>query len=401
MQLTEQHIIKKSNLNWVSIDNLCFKSKNLYNYANYTIKQFYEVNKKYLNYNAIEKLLRVEMQHGTYFALPNNSSQQILMILDKNWKSFFAALHSFKRDRSKFEGCPKSPKYKKKDGRNLIVFTINQAKLKNGFIHFPKKANLKPIKTNVTNFQQVRIIPKNSYYVIEVVYKKEFIINENLNDQNYLSIDLGVNNLCSIVSNQPDVKPLLINGRPLKSMNQYFNKKKAKIQGQLEKNHKRKTSNSLNKLSLKRKNKIDNYLHKTSKFIISYAIKTNSKNIVIGYNEKWKQDVNLGKRNNQNFVQIPYTRLISQIQYKALLNGVNVILQEESYTSKCSALDLESIEKHETYLGKRIKRGLFQSLTKKINADVNGALNILRKVIGDDFLTNRGQVVCPIKINSL
>jgi len=408
MKLVERHIITKNKSEWKHIDKLCFMSKNLYNYSLYLIKQEFEKTGKFLYYNPLEKKLRSE-KHETYISLSNNTSQQILLILDHNFRSFFQSLKRWKKDKTKFKGCPKSPKYKHKTkGRNLLVFTSQQlGKKDDGFIYFPKKSRLKPLKTKVNrnNIKQVRIVPQTSCYVIEVIYEKEVKKHENLNKNLYLSIDLGVNNLVSIISNQPGLRPILINGRIIKSVNQYYNKKKAKLQSNLENNHKRKWSKRLNSLNLKRNNKIEYYLHHTSKFIVEYCIKNNIGNVIIGKNYFWKQKVRIGNINNQNFVQIPFDKLIHYIQYKSELNGIKVKIINENYTSKCSALDLEEIKKHDNYIGQRIKRGLFKSSNSLINSDVNAALNILRKEIGNDFLNeslfNRGCVLQPVKINSL
>jgi len=407
MKLVERHIIYKTHPEWKTIDHLCFLSKNLYNYSVYKIREHFKKTGKFMYYNKIEKELRTT-KNENYIILPNNSSQQILLVIDRNFRSFFQALRRWKRNKTNFTGCPKPPKFKHKTkGRNLVIFTINQVKLKDGFIKFPKKTNLKPLKTKVDNINQVRIIPQTSCYVIEVVYEKEEIKHENLNEHLYLGIDLGINNIVSMISNQPGLKPILINGQIIKSYNQYFNKTKAKIQSNLEKNHKRKTSNKLNRLQLKRNNKIDFYLHHVSKFIVEYCTTNDIGNIIIGKNDGWKQNINIGKVNNQKFVSIPYEKLIQQIEYKSKLNGIKIISHEESYTSKCSSLDIEEVKKHDKYIGKRIYRGLFKYSKGLINADTNAALNILRKVIGDTFIQdflkspNRGFVHNPVKVNPL
>ena len=398
MILVERHIISKNCKEFKKIDKLGYLSKNLYNSALYYLKQNYEKNGTHIGYNELEKEFRLNKQQD-YVALPPNTSQQILMLVEKNYKSFFKSVLSYKKNKNKFKGIPKPPKYKDKvNGRNILIFTINQAKLKGDKIYFPKKTELKPLTTKVDNLKQVRIVPQTSCYVIEVVYEKKETINENLNFSNYMSIDLGLNNLATVIFNQPGIQPFLINGRQVKSINQYYNKKKSKLQSFLKGNLK--TSNKIKKLSLKRNNKINNYFHKVSKFLVNWADCNNIGNIVIGYNSQWKQEINLGKRNNQNFVNIPHLKLIQQITYKAELKGIKVICNEESYTSKCSALDLEPVCKHDEYVGKRVKRGLFQSTKTLINADVNGALNILRKVTcNDEFLASIGVVVTPIRVN--
>ena len=199
-------------------------------------------------------------------------------------------------------------------------------------------------------------------------------------NKRYCSIDLGLNNLATIGSNV--IKPFIINGNPLKSINQYFNKKRSFLQSKLNKGEY--TNENLERLYLKRNNKIKDYLHKASRYIINQLVSNNINTLVIGHNKNWKQEINIGKRNNQNFVNIPFNNLIHMLTYKAQLEGIQVIETEESYTSKCSFLDNEEICKHEEYLGKRIKRGLFKAFNGKlINADLNGALNILRKVVGE------------------
>ena len=399
----ERHIF----VNVSMLDELCFKSKNLYNKANYVIRQkFIETSKQakdgeleraeWIRYIQIDKIAKQE-DWPEYKELPAQTSQQILRLLDKNWLSFFKAINIWKKDKTKFSGRPKLPKYKKKDGKNIVIFTGQQVRLRDGFIHFPQKANLSSLKTKIDKIQQVRIIPQATCYVIEVVYKvnpEQIDVDKN----NILTIDLGLDNLATCVSNVE--KSFIINGKPLKSMNQYFNKLKALFQSYVDSNG---TSNRIRKLTHKRNMKVQNYLHQISAFIRKYCIEYKIGTVIIGKNIGWKQDINLGKKTNQNFVNIPFDTLIKQLQYKLSDIGIDVILVEESYTSKIDHLAYESLEKHEHYLGKRIKRGLFQSsIGKLINADVNGCIGIGRKVIGDSFIemiANRGHAYCPVRFN--
>lgn len=401
----ERHIIKKSNKEFETLDNLCFLSKNLYNSCLYFIKNHKETAGSWIRYNDLEREFKTSLQQD-YFALPTNTSQQIMMLVDKNLKSYFALLKTWKADKTTLSGCPKFPKYKHKTkGRNVIIFTENQARqhTDKGIITFPKKTGLEPLKTKlVGSLKQVRIIPNSSCYVIEVVYDKPVKRLVELNDS-YLSIDLGLNNLMTCFDTTTN-NSFIINGKPLKSMNQYYNKTKAQLQTDLNKKHNRYTSKRTEKLSFKRNNKIKDYLHKCSRFIVNYCLESNISNLVLGYNKEWKQEINIGKRNNQNFVNIPFKVLLDQIRYKAELVGITVQLTEESYTSKCSALDLELLCNHNEYKGKRVKRGLFKSASGiKINADLNGAINILRKVTTDkeqeivQSLSGRGQVDWPMK----
>ena len=230
-------------------------------------------------------------------------------------------------------------------------------------------------------------------------YVKENEIKKD--NKKYYSIDLGINNLMTITSNT-GLNPSIVNGRPLKSMNQYFNKSKAFYQSELKKKQKKqKFSRNLEKLTLKRENKMNDYLHKSSKFLIDSCLKNDINTIIIGYNKFWKQKVKMGKKTNQSFVSIPFYRLIEFISYKAKLEGINVILNEESYTSKCSFLDLEDVKKHENYQGKRVKRGLFKSSKGiLINADVNASYNIMRKVVPNLFKDGiEGVSAHPVKFN--
>ena len=275
----------------------------------------------------------------------------------------------------------------------------------NDMIIFPNKTNIKSIGTKaITSKDQIkecRIIPKSSHYTIEIVYEvqeKEITLNENK-----ASIDLGLNNLICLTTNT-GTRPLIINGRPLKSINQYYNKKQAELKAQLKKNHNKYSSKRLRKLILKRDNKIKDYLHKSSRFVVNYLKEQNVSQLVVGYNKEWKQDINIGKRSNQSFCHIPHLLLVNMLEYKTKLDGIRTTTHEESYTSKCSALDFEELKHQDTYVGNRKKRGLFVTSTGKyVNADVNGSLNIGRKEFGDAYFkpADRGLVHNPLKIMSL
>lgn len=374
MYRTERHILLRNNVNFNQIDELSYLSKNLFNYINYQIRQAFIKKEELPDKYELIKLLIKEDQID-YRSLSSQTSQQIILRVFDIWKSFFNLI------KSKTQKKVGLPKYKKKEGRNIIIFTNQQAVLKNNYINFPKKTKLKPIKTKVDNIHQVRIIPQSTCYIVEVIYKKE-VISRDLNESLYIGIDLGVNNLCSIASNKK-LELVLINGRIIKSINQYYNKKLAYLKSII----KIGTSKRIQRLHFKRNNKINDYLHKSSRFVINHCIENKIKNIVIGYNKNWKTKINLGKINNQKFVQISFLKLVQQIQYKAEENNINVTLTEESYTSKCDSLNNERLCKHKRYSGKRIKRGLFSSkVNKLINADINGSINILRKVVSEASL---------------
>ena len=372
MILTERHLIKQSNSLYNELDNLCFLSKNLYNSALYTVRQFYFTNKKYLNWIKINNQFVSEKQQD-YYVLPCKVSQQTLKMVDQNMKSFFNAI---KAKNSK----PKLPKYLDKiKGRFVVTYTnqaISKKALQNGYIEL-SKTNIK-LKTNVKNVKQVRIVPRNNFIVVEILYEVRSKLHNN-SKETYCGIDFGLNNLitCSFQNDSP----LIMNGKPLKSINWHYNKEKSRLQSLLDNG--KKTSKKIQNITLKRNNRINDYLHKTTKIFVNYLVSKKINNVVIGYNKEWKQGINIGRVNNQNFVQIPYYKLLNMLTYKCEIEGIPVIVTEESYTSKCSFLDDEDICKHEEYVGKRIKRGLYKASDGRlINADVNGALNILKKVIG-------------------
>lgn len=372
MILTERHIIKKTNPLYSELDNLCFLSKNLYNSALYTVRQYYFENKKYLSWVNINNNF-VKDKQVDYYALPCKVSQQTLKMVDQNMKSFFNAIKA-KKSKAKL------PKYLDKvKGRFVVTYTnqaIGKKALQNGYVEL-SKTNIK-IKTQVKNIKQVRIVPQNNFIVVEVLYEVRPKPHDKSKEM-YCGIDFGLNNLmtCSFQNDSP----LIINGKPLKSINWHYNKEKSRLQSLLD--GRKKTSKRIQNITLKRNNRINDYLHKTTKIFVNYLVSKEINNVVIGYNKEWKQGINIGRVNNQNFVGIPYYKLLNMLTYKCEMEGISVIVTEESYTSKCSFLDDEDIRKHEEYYGKRIKRALYKASDGRlINADVNGALNILKKVIG-------------------
>lgn len=399
MYLTEQHIITVNDNRYKDLDRICFLSKNLYNAALYIIKQEFLVSGKWTRYAELSKKMVVE-NNVDFRALSGSSSQQILMALDRNLKSYFSAIKAWKRDNKKFTGCPKFPKYKHKTkGRNVFIYSYAQFRHKGEYIYFPKKEGLQPLKTRCKEgtVKQVRFVPKADCYIIELVYESE--VKEQLPDNNrYMSIDLGVNNLASIVMNTSN-KAVLVDGKKLKSINQYYNKKKAKIQSQLKKTNEKENSRRLMNLTRKRNNKVKDYLHKASKEIVNMCLEDNITTLIVGHNDGWKQEANMGKRNNQNFVSIPFETFISMLRYKSERQGLRFVEINESYTSKCSSLDLEEVKHHDSYVGKRVKRGLFRTRDGiLLNADINGAYNIMRKVKGDAAMPlYRGFGYNPVK----
>ena len=361
-----------------NIQKLCHISKNLYNEANYIIRQEFFKTGRRIGYNKLDKLLK---KSENYRALPTQTAQQILRVLDRNWKSFFNAMNEWREHPEKFNERPRPPKYKKKDGAFMLIFTNQQVKVKEGVLIFPKVVGLK-LKIRIKEgIREVRIIPKGVGYVVEIVYEKEVHPVER-DKSRVAGIDLGVRNLVTIANNIGE-EPIVVKGGVVKSINQFFNKEKARLQRIYAKQGIKK-SKRMKKLSVKRERKLKDFLHNVSKFVAEWCASHNIGRLVIGYNKEWKKGVNLGKKNNQNFVQIPFWMLIQQIKYKAEERGVEVLLMEENHTSKCSFLDDEQIE-HRDYMGKR-EKGLFRSAKGIIiNADVNAAYNIIRKAIPEAF----------------
>ena len=358
------------------LSHLCHLAKDLYNLANWYVRQDFFHLDNVLNYYDLDFMLN---QKQAYRNLPSQTSQQILKLVYRNWKSYFNALKEYKQDFKKFKKKPKIQKYKKKNGESIVIFTNQQCNIKNEYLYFPKRVYLEPKKTRIReDLKEVRIIPLGIKYKIELVYEKEEK-DLQLDKAHILSIDLGLNNLITAVNNN-GCKPFIVKGGIVKSINQYYNKKLAYFRRIENKKGNFQDTRRIMKLHLKRNNKITTIFHRISRFIIDYCIENNIGIIVIGYNNGWKQMVNIGKKNNQKFVQLPFLKLVRQIEYKSELVGIQVRKVDESFTSICSFLDSESIERHEKYRGKRIYRGLFK--TSKgilINADVNGAYNIMKK----------------------
>ncbi|MCI0712214.1 MAG: transposase [Chloroflexi bacterium] len=401
MQLAERHIIHKNDPRWSAIDEAALASKNIYNAALYKVRQAYIHEGVYLGYQEMDQQFK---QHHLLLdqQLPAKVVQQVLMQLDHDWRSYFAALKAWQANPAAFEGKSGIPGYKNKaHGRNKLVYT-DQAVSQTAF---HKRGVIKPsrlpieIKTQQRSFDQVRILPRKTHYVVDVVYTVDIEPDDHLDPQRVAAIDIGLDNLATVTFNQPDFAPLLVNGRPLKSINHAYNKTRAALQSQLGVNHH--TSHQLDRLTDKRNRRVEAYLHLASRRIIDALRIFGFGTLVIGKNDGWKQDINLGKRTNQNFVPLPHARFIEMLTYKAQRVGIKVIVTEESYTSKCSFLDLEPVGKHDTYSGKRAKRWLFcASNGREIHADVNGAFNIMRKVIPDAVVARgiAAAVVQPMRV---
>lgn len=394
MRLVERHIIRDNRF-----EDICQKSGLLYNYVLYLVRQGI-FSGDYLKEYDLSTKLGNENQFD-FRNLPSSVSQQVIKQVFQNIKVWIREKKDYEKNPSKYKTKPKLPRYKKGKKQNMLVFTTSACRIKDGYIHFVKNI-VKPIKTNIGDNKlcQVRIIPQTTCYVIEIIYEKKEI-DLRLNKSNILSIDLGLNNLCTCINNA-GIKPFIINGKIIKSFNQWYNKKKAKWMSFIKDKG---TSKRLKWLNNCRNFWIEDKIHKISRWIINFCIKHNIGIIVIGLNKEWKQEVRLGKRLNQKFVEIPFLKLIDKITYKGRLVGIDVQTTEESYTSKVDHLAFETLRKHDIYLGKRKKRGLFQSsIGKLLNADVNGAIGIGRKVFGNSYVNkiiDSGLAFNPIRINIL
>jgi putative transposase len=380
------------------LSKLCHHSKNLYNEANYITRQILLKTGKWTRYNEL-----VETLNGSqnYKALPAQTAQQTLKVLERSWKSFFRALADWKKHPEKYFDQPKVPRYREKNGEFLLVFTNQQCRIINGVIQFPERVGLR-VKTRLddkkTDLREVRIVPKGVGYVLEMVYQK-IIETPSLDKSRIAGIDLGLRNIATIVNNIGE-KPIAVKGGVLKSVNQYYNKKRARLQSIYDRQGIG-GSSKLQRLTGKRNRKIHDLFHKLSREIVEWCVKHHVGTIVFGHNNNWKQNSNLGRRNNQNFVQIPFDRLISQIRYKAEEAGITVMVRGENHTSKCSFLDGEPVEHRDEYAGRRISRGLFQSSKGTIiNADVNAGYNIMRKAFPEAFVDGiEGVGLHPVRMS--
>lgn len=412
MTLVEKHVVRIGDKRFPILDDLCFRSKNLYNSTLYKIRQHFFNTNKYCGWFPIQKEFQ-DSDQPDYRALPSKVSQQTMRLVDQNFKSFFNALTDYLKNPGKYKGKPRIPGYLDSlDGRFVVVYTYQSVSKKefrkNGRIKLEKLPSIL-IPTKVPNFDdicQVRIVHRGSHIVIEVVYEKSEKPGKPDNGR-YAGIDLGVNNLVTLTTNLEGEKPIVYSGRPIKSWNHYYNKEVARLKGILgtvNKGKRRGWSKRLSKVTFKREMKINDYFHKVTRDIVNYLVSKHINTLIVGNNKGWKQNTNLGKIGNQNFIQIPFYKLLSMLSYKCKFEGINLVIITEEYTSRCSFLDNEPIQKQISYLGKRVHRGLFISSTGvMINADVNGSYNIIKKCKPNAFsgVTSRrdgvmGVVVHPI-----
>jgi len=395
MRLVEQHRIDRHDARFAALDAAAFAGKNLYNAALYHTRQAFIFRAERIRYEALARLMR---ETDAYRALPAKVAQWVLKQVSAAWDSYFTALSAWKADPSRFLGRPRLPKYLDKQGRNLLTYTlqaVSRPLLRQGIIQ-PSGLSIQ-VQTRQTAVQQVRIVPHGTHYTVEVIYEQP-ITPASLDPALVAAVDIGVNNLAALTSNLPGFAPRLINGRPLKALNQRYNKRRAQLQAQLPQG--RHTSRRLDAIADKRNRRITDYLHNASRAIINLLVQHRIGTLVVGHNPDWKQRVQLGRRTNQTFVSIPHARFIAMLTYKAELAGMRVVVREEAHTSKVSFLDHEPIQHHDVYAGKRIARGLFRASDGTlINADVNGAYNIGRKAAPEAFAPGgHGWVVQPVRM---
>lgn len=392
----EQQIIRKNNPIYDVVDQYCFYSKNVYNQANYIIRQEFINNGDKLSAYDVQKLMQ---PMDCYKECGSQAAQKTIQLVGKAWESYFKAIKDWKKNPSKYLGMPKLPKYLPKDGRQVFMLKNIQCSLKDGMF----RISFKPfggytVKTHAGGkLMQCRFIPKGTCYVMEIVYEIE--VPNTLEERiRICSIDLGVENFITMTNNI-GLQPIVIKGGAIKSVNQFYNKRKAELQSQLKKETGRDWSKNLQKLTDKRYEKIKYLMHCASKKVVDYCVENRIDTLIIGLNKKWKQE----NKNKQNFTYIPFDMFINQIKSKCEEHGIEVITTEESYTSGTSFLDNEQPTKENYNKERRVHRGLFVANNgKTINADVNGSYQIMKKIVPDVFDKGiKGVGSHPIKLKIL
>jgi IS605 OrfB family transposase len=387
------------------LDALFKVSNNLWNQALYVFRQRLDNDGIWLWYDDMDKIMKQTLNLNgecNYRLLKAQCSQQVLRTLDKSIKAYCKSIKDWKKHPEKYKAKPRMPSYRKRGGMFNLFYTKQSATIKNGQIRLSKDMLIAipqwgKYGDKISKFNQIRLIPERDKVKVEIVYDKELVASD-VDENKYASIDLGIDNLATMVTSEGCV---IWSGKHLKSYNRYFNKKLTRLQSIKDLQGIKRSTKHIIALYDKRDKYFEDVFHKVSRQIVDVLVEKKIGTLVVGYNVGWKQNINMGRKNNQKFVLLPFARLISYLSYKCKLAGIDFIKHEESYTSKCDALALEEVCKHEDYLGKRVKRGLFRSSVGKIiNADQNGALNILRKVVGDsEFvrITGSGHSLCPVR----
>ena len=413
MYLTVKQQVKHlSKEEYLTIKELCHVAKNLTNEAIYNVRQYYFTEGEFLKYEKNYTLLKNSLN---YKALNSNMAQQILKEVDGSFKSFFGLMKLAKQGKYAFKDC-KLPRYLPKDGYTTLVIgfvRLNGNKLVLPFSNSCKRTH-KPVEITIPpvlldkKVKEIRIIPKANarFFEIQYIYEAE-CVQRNLNKNNALALDLGINNFVTAVSSNG--KSFIVDGRRLKSINQWFNKENARLQSIKDKQHLgKKITNRQKTIARNRNNKVNDYLNKVARKVVDYCITNDIGTLVVGYNETFQRGSNIGKQNNQNFVNIPYGLLRSKLEYLCELNDIIFVKREESYTSKASFWDKDDLPVYNAdnpteypFSGKRVHRGLYKTANGKVfNADINGALNIMRKssVVDMNILYSRGEVDTPVRI---
>lgn len=387
------------------IDKLFRTSNNLHNQALYLFRQCLDADGTWTWYNDMDKLIKgVTNLEGecNYKLLKSQCSQQILRILDNNMKAYCKSIKDWKKHPEKYKGVPQMPRYRKRGGMFNLYYTNQSCSIKDGCIKLAKDLFVDipqwdKYSCRIAKFNQVRLLPNYCNIKVEIIYDYEEQ-HADVDKSKYAAIDLGLDNLATMVT---DEGCIIWSGKYLKSYNNHFNKTLSHLQSIKDMQGVKRTTRRINRMYDKRDRYIEDAFNKVSRQIVDTLVQKKIGTLVVGYNAGWKQKIGMGKRNNQKFVQMPFARLASYLRYKCEMIGIEFVEHEESYTSKCDALALETIGKHDDYLGRRVKRGLFRSSTGKvINADQNGALNILRKVVGDSYVSgivNSGHSLCPVR----
>ena len=381
MKFVRQIIYKRSDPEYKEMDVLCFKSKNLYNATLYAVRQSFIKSGEYLNYNRINKIFTVE-SNVDYRALPAKVAKHTQKLLDFAMKSFFTLVK--KKKKGKYDKKVKLPKYLDKVKGRMTVHYERGAlsfKKRKGYIHLSKTEIFVKLPEDLDekDIKFARIVPGSGKITVEIGFERE--AEPQVMTGSYASIDPGVNNLITMVDTVTK-NPVIINGRPLKSINQWYNKKIAEMRSETERLYGKHWSHKMSGVTNRRNNKIKDYMHKASAYIVNHLVSNRIGTLIIGESKEWKQDTNMYRINNQNFVCIPFEMLKSMLEYKCKLTGIEVVRQDEAYTSKCSFLDNEEIRKHEKYMGNRPKRGCYKTSSgRKVNADVNSACNIMKKYL--------------------
>ena len=380
-------------------------SNNLYNQALYLFRKQLDSDGTWLWYSDMDKLMKKTLNiegQCNYKLLKSQCSQQVLRVLDKNIKSYCKSIKDWKKHPEKYKGMPKMPNYRKRGDMFNLYYTNQSCSIKDGKIRLAKDLFItipqwEKYEDRLKSLCQVRLIPNSRWVKVEIIYEKE-IQKADVDKTKYAAIDLGLDNLATMVTAEGCT---IYSGKYLKSYNNHFNKTLSRLQSIKDMQGMKRSTRRIIRMYDKRDRYFEDAFHKVSRQIVDTLVRKHIGTLVVGYNVGWKQNSDMGKKNNQKFVQMPFARLVGYLRYKCEMIGIELISHEESYTSKCDALALEKIGKHESYLGRRVKRGLFRSSTGRlINADQNGALNILRKVVGDSEFTRivgSGHSLCPIR----